>query len=104
MALVNERLAGPAAVVEYPVLTGEDADLMFSQESALMLENVAMWAEAIVDQKSVEAESGFAAGISRHLADLPVEELPANQRLAFRRVQSRLESLAQMERDHPAQE
>ena len=102
MGLLNERVAGPAAVVEHPVLTGEDADWFFTQESSLMLENVALWVEAIVDQGAVDVSPGFAAGISRHLAELPAEELPANQRLTLRRIQSRLDALAQIERERPA--
>lgn len=94
MGLLNERLAGPPELAVRTVLTGEDADRLFDQESSLMLENIALWIEAALDRAAVEAEPGFAAAITRHLADLPVEELPANQRLALRRLQARLEALA----------
>ncbi len=98
MFMLNERMAGPASFAEHPVLTDDDAHLFFAQESSLMLENVALWVEAIVDQRSADAEAGFASTISRHLADLPEEELPANQRMALRRIQSRMEALVQIER------
>jgi hypothetical protein len=105
MGLLNARTAGPAEVMgRRPVLTKDDADLIFAEESALMLENAALWVEAVTDYGAAEARPGFADALARHVADLPVEELPANQALTLRRIQSRLAVLKQMEREGAPEE
>lgn len=105
MGLLNQRTAGPAEVMgRTPVLTKDDADLFFAEESALMLENVALWVEAVTDYGAAEARTGFSDVLARHVAELPVEELPANQALALRRIQSRMALLKQMEREGEPEE
>jgi len=97
MQMLNVRVAVPEAIALHPVLEPEDADLFFAQESSLMLENVALWVEAAIDQQEIEVRPGFTAALARQLENLPVEELPANQRITLRRIQSRMERLAQLE-------
>lgn len=105
MGLLNQRTAGPAEVMgRTPVLTKDDADLFFAEESAVMLENAALWVEAVVDYGTAEARPGFADTLARYVADLPVEELPANQALTLRRIQSRLAALKRMEREGAPEE
>jgi hypothetical protein len=105
MGLLNQRTAGPVEVMgQRPVLTKDDADLFFAEESALMLENVALWVEAVTDYGAAEARTGFADALARYVAELPVDELPANQALALRRIQSRMPVLKQMEREGAPEE
>lgn len=101
MGLLNARMAVPEAIARNPVLEETDVDLFFARESSLMLENIALWVEAAVDRQGVAVRPGFTAALSRRLADLPAGELPANQRLSLRRIQSRLDRLAQIERAAP---
>ncbi len=97
ITMLNSRIAGPETLAAHPVLAADDPDLLFAQESSLMLENIALWVEAATESDALHIEPGFTQSLARHLDELPLDELPANQRLALRRIQSRLPALAQRE-------
>lgn len=99
MTMLNARIAGPESLAAQPVLAADDPDLLFAQESSLMLENIALWVEAATESQAIAVQPGFTASLARRLDELPLDELPANQRLALRRIQSRLPALAQRERN-----
>lgn len=99
MMLLNQRVSGPEVALQQAlVLTPDDADLFFAEESSIMLENLALWVEAATDRGLVSVRSGFTDAIRKHLESYPEDALPANQALIMQRIQVRLPNLRQMEK------
>lgn len=75
------------------VLNKDDADLLFAQETSLVIGNVAFWLEMMVDHGAAKASLEFKAALASYIGPVPRIELPANQLFSLMRVEAKQKKL-----------